>query len=330
MTARSNPAICAICCLALAGSAQAHSLEIGASGSEAKWDPARLNYLPLDRVPHPSLGTGHDGLEYVVVLPNRWAQTQVLHVCFVGGAPDLRKKIVSIAEIWIQHTNLSLAGGSENGPDCAAHDKSEIRIGFAEPGYWSYIGNDSLTQDLIDNSLVSMNFEGFDKNPPAEPRFTGIVLHEWGHALGLHHEHQSPASGCDSEYDWTKLYAYYQQNYGWDKKMVDNNVKQLMADRSAYDWSERDPQSIMIYGSNPKFLKKGAHSKCYFHDNNSLSNLDVTGIEKTYPAASAQVALKFQSATLPIVLGMKIPDNLRFALSRQQILVNKQLNLQKQ
>ena len=121
----------------------------------------------------------------------------------------MRKKIITIAKTWIQHTNLTLAAGSEDGADCAARDKSEIRIGFAEPGYWSYIGSDSLTQELIDKSLVSMNFEGFDKNPPAEPRFTGIILHEWGHALGLHHEHQSPASGCNSEYDWPKLYAYY-------------------------------------------------------------------------------------------------------------------------
>jgi hypothetical protein len=111
----------------------------------------------------------------------------------------------------------------------------------------------------------------------------------------------------------------------WDL-LVDENLKQLAADRSAFDWSQRDPQSIMIYGSDPKFLKKGTHSPCYFHDNNSLSKLDIVGIEKTYPIASAKDALKFQSATVPIVLDMKIPDNLRKALETQNSLVKMQLD----
>lgn len=192
-------------------------------------------------------------------------------------------------------------------------------IGFQEPGYWSYIGSDSLSTELLFNNLVSMNFEGYDNNPPAEPRFSGVVLHEWGHALGFHHEHQSPASGCDSEYDWSKLYAYYQQNYSWDKKMVDDNLKQLNADRSAYDWSQRDPQSIMIYGSDPQFLIKGTKSKCYFHDNNTLSKLDIIGIEQTYPLTNAATALKFQASTIPLALGVEMGPELRKALEKQRI-----------
>ncbi len=103
-----------------------------------------------------------------MVLPNRWAQRQDIHVCFVGGSDALRSKILQIASIWMDHTNLTLVAGQGSDRSCRDHDKSEIRIGFAEPGNWSYFGNDSLADELVSKNLVSMNFGDFDKNPPAE------------------------------------------------------------------------------------------------------------------------------------------------------------------
>jgi len=296
----------------------------------AKWNPDRLPFLPFDRVPHPKVSSpALTGLEYIVVLPNRWAQTQDIRVCFQGGSDALHAKILQIANTWITLTNLHIVTGGPNGVTCKDQDKSEVRIGFSEPGYWSYIGHDSLEDQLVSKNLPSMNFEGFDTSPPAEPRFTGIILHEWGHALGLHHEHQSPADGCDTEYDWPKLYAYYLNNFGWDQKMVDDNVRQLSADRSAFDWSTPDPDSIMIYGSDPQFLLKGTASKCYFHDNNALSALDKVGVEKTYPKAAGAVALKVQDATLPLALGLPMDPALRSALERQRALAKAQVDLAK-
>jgi hypothetical protein len=310
----------------------AHELEppapANASQPAAKWNPDRLTYMPVDRVPQSSSSSPFlSGLEFIVVLPNRWAQGQDVHVCFQGGSDELRAKILQLASAWVNLTNLHLVTGGPSGTTCADKDKSQVRIGFSEPGYWSYIGHDSIADALVSKNLPSMNFGGFDTYPPAEPRFTGIILHEWGHALGLHHEHQSPADGCDTEYNWPKLYAYYKDNYGWDQTMVDQNVRQLNADRSAYDWSMSDSDSIMIYGSNPQFLIHGTASKCYFHDNNSLSKLDIVGIQKTYPQAGAVAALKVQNATLPIALSLPIDQNLRTALERQHSLVDTQMNI---
>jgi hypothetical protein len=314
--------------LLLCAPVSAHMIDDDEYPGNAKWRPERLRFMPTERVPHvtkPPLGI--IGTQYIIVLPNKWAQGQTVRVCFVGGSDALRARILAMAALWFPHTNLTLDTGGPNGTTCAKGDTREVRIGFAEPGYWSYIGNESVDTRLTSKNLVSMNFQGFDVNAPAEPRFTGVVLHEWGHALGLHHEHQSPAAGCDKEYDWNKLYGFYKARYGWSASMVDDNVRQLMADRSAYDWSEADPLSIMIYASNPSFLINSTKSPCYFQENERLSALDAQGMERTYPKANPPVSLQLQATSLFAVLNKGLDPSLEQALARQHRLARKQMLL---
>ena len=277
---------------------EAHDLP---ASKDVHWNPERTRF-PDDPAPSSVRPTGHSlAPAFIVVLPNRWAVGQTLHVCFYGGSPAIRARILKTAATWLSSANLKFDTGGTSGQSCApSGDKSEVRIGFNEPGYWSYIGNDSMSADLVGKS--SVNFQGFDTAPIAEPRFTGVVLHEFGHALGFHHEHQSPAEGCDKEYNWPKLYTFYKQNYGWDQAMVDQNLKQLQADRSAYDWSRPDPSSIMVYESDPRFLYKGTGSTCYFHTNNVLSSLDKQGAETTYPMNDVHPQLSSQETGLKALI----------------------------
>jgi hypothetical protein len=310
--------------MSLSYGAAAHDVSGNMPG---KWDSQRT-YMPIDRAASSVRPPGADRAPaFVVVLPNRWAVGQDLHICFNGGNPVLRAKILAVAQEWLKYANLKFVTGAPTGQPCGDHDKSEIRIGFSEPGYWSYIGNDSLSSDLLDKGLSSMNFQGFDTSPIVEPRFTGVILHEFGHALGFHHEHQSPGEGCDKEYDWDKLYAFYMQAYGWDKTMVDQNVRQLQADRRAYDWSAPDPQSIMVYASDPQFLIKGTQSSCYFNENDKLSSLDIVGAQTTYPSSNTKPHLSGMASDLESIL-RSMPESmtdLRNGVVRQLSLTKEQL-----
>jgi hypothetical protein len=260
----------------------AHNLE--SAGGAQRWKATRESIMPgeptLLRIQRDGLS---ETLQSVVDLRYTWPAAQTVRVCFYGGDEALRKRILEAAQPWFKHgSSVVIDSGGAQPRTCSMHDASEIRISFDEPGYWSYVGH-QYQKELRDRGLSTLNLQGYDSEPPDEPVFSGKVLHEFGHALGFDHEHQSPANECAEQLDWTKVIAYFQKEYGWPPAKTKTNLEPLQADRRAYDWSDFDPNSIMIYASKREYLKDGAPDSCVFHDNNTLSNQDIAGLLKAYP-----------------------------------------------
>ena len=87
--------------------------------------------------------------------------------------------------------------------------ENQIRVSFDKPGYWSQLGQFSIVYTKQEEA--SMNFEGFDKIEPGQTYNDyafGTIRHEFGHAFGLYHEHQSPEAHCDQEFNWDYIYDY--------------------------------------------------------------------------------------------------------------------------
>ena len=150
-----------------------------------------------------------------------------------------------------------------------------------EPGYWSLVGKDSI--HLASQAVSSMNLEGFDTAPPEPEEFRRVVLHEFGHALGFHHEHQNPVSACEDEFDWDHIYTYLAAPpNNWGKGQVDFNMRRLDQSELVADQFDRD--SIMLYTFPPDYFKSGEQSPCFAPYTTALSRWDRRMMEQMYPA----------------------------------------------
>jgi hypothetical protein len=68
-----------------------------------------------------------------------------------------------------------------------------------------------------------MNFGGFAVSLPQD--WAATVLHEFGHALGLQHEHQHPVGGCDLDFRWEDDPGYTPTFDGFGQFITDSNGK---------------------------------------------------------------------------------------------------------
>lgn len=221
-------------------------------------------------------------LEAVIRWSATWSPAKPIRVCFFEGDQVLRERIANIASVWTQHGNVSFDFESAGSiPTCGGSSKIDIRISFRGRGHWSYVGTDSM---LISADERTLNLEDFDVASPSEREFSRIVLHEFGHALGFEHEHQSPMATCDDEFDWPLIY----KSIPWSKRKIDHNLRQL-ANSSAFLVSEYDKRSIMHYSLPARFFKRGRDSGCYIEANYVLSGRDEEGMRFAYPVVASRV-----------------------------------------
>ena len=106
---------------------------------------------------------------------------------------------------------MSSSTSRKAGPPAAAvaTGQEDIKIDFMDnKGWWSAYGTVSRQRD----PSMNLQFLGVDTprysngQPAPEGELRRIILHEFGHALGMMHEHQSPVSDCDSEINWEAAY----------------------------------------------------------------------------------------------------------------------------
>ena len=189
------------------------------------------------------------------------------------------KMVADIAEEWTKYANLKFNFSYDpNKP----HTPTHIRITLKGNVFNSAVGTNSL--DRIAREGFSMILGGIGNIQNAN-EVRRLVLHEFGHALGLAHEHQSPKANCQ----WNRpvVYNFFKTSYDWDQQMVDYNVFRRLG-KDSTNYSEFDAQSIMLYFF-PKELESGS---CSEHNNTTLSNTDKSFINVAYPPRSRHLTVK--------------------------------------
>jgi Astacin (Peptidase family M12A) len=198
-----------------------------------------------------------------------WENGKRLRIRFLDGDSAVQQRIANIAPEWEQFTNLKL--------DFVRDGAAEIRISFRDVGFsWSTVGTDALSRS---RTQPSMNY-GWLKPNTAEREYRRVVLHEFGHALGMIHEHQNPEAVGRIPWDKPKVYAYYARQ-GWSQQDVDENIFDVY-ERDDTNFTSFDSSSIMQYAV-PDDLTVGSFAIGW---NTELSEMDKDFMRRQYPKGS--------------------------------------------
>ncbi|MEJ2880563.1 M12 family metallopeptidase [Pedobacter sp. GR22-6] len=205
----------------------------------------------------------------VLLKGTKWANGKTLKVFFMNGSPYLRNKVITHARKWANHANIHFAVTKNKA-------ESDIRVGFkinGDQGSWSYFGKDA---DRYRKGKQTMNFGWFNKKTD-EAELIRTTVHEFGHAIGLAHEHLSPVNTIN--WNKPKVYDYYMgPPNNWTRKQVNEQVLNKYKPRDVRN-TRYDPLSIMHYPVDPALTTDGQAVGV----NWTLSAKDKSFIRKIYP-----------------------------------------------
>jgi hypothetical protein len=189
-----------------------------------------------------------------------WMNGSTLQIRFMGGTANQKATVREQAGWWSEHANLKF--NFNDAPN------AEIRITFdPTDGAWSYVGTDCRGIPLNE---ATMNLGFMDG---------GTTAHEFGHAIGLAHEHQNPAGGIQWNEQVVIRELAKSPNF-WDEATARHNVlRKYTADQ--INGTAFDPDSIMLYFFPADWTLNGIGTKA----NEVLSSLDKSFIAgaKMYP-----------------------------------------------
>ena len=192
-----------------------------------------------------------------------WKPGSTLVVGFLDGTRAMRAKVEAAASKWLEYANFHFDFGG--GPD------APIRVSFKQEGSWAYQGRLALD---IPQGEPTVNFGWLDKNTPRQ-EVQRVVAHEFGHVLGLQHEHGNPASTI--EWNRPALYRDFEgpPNF-WSRAQVDEFILAIWPPSYFPVHKVFDPESIMMFPQSREHLLKGAEIGW---------NYELSPIDKQFAAA---------------------------------------------
>ncbi len=215
-------------------------------------------------------GVRGDVSRMALAISKKWPPKTVLKCRFLDGSPKMRAKVQKMAHLWEQHEAVKFKFSDDA--------DAQIRISFvADDGSWSALGTDALNKTYFPAGEATMNF-GWLRDDTDDTEYERVVVHEFGHALGCIHEHESPKF----KRKWNKAAVY--KAFGgppnkWSKVDIDSNVLDKYSPKGI-SATEFDAKSIMLYAFPAELFSDG---KGPTNENTQLSPKDKKKIREMYP-----------------------------------------------
>lgn len=200
---------------------------------------------------------------------NKWKIGQTIRVKFLNGNEELHNKVIETVRIWENYANIIFD---------FTNSESDLRVHFQDAMNDSKIGADSITYPKDEPTIKFLSLN----SSSTEEEFGKYALHEFGHALGLIHEHFHPEVSIN--WDEKKLRNYYIQNFNYTNKECDNNLFRPYL-KNQLQFSEFDPASLMMYPIPGSCTFDGTE----YNQGSQLTDIDKEFIASVYPEKEPEI-----------------------------------------
>ncbi len=208
----------------------------------------------------------------------RWPLGSNLRVYFTNGGIADHRRVESVVQDWEDYANISFSFSHQD--SSITLQQSDIRIQFTRSVNESYIG--TYAQQHPGEVTMKLANRDFDTQLNK-----GTILHEFGHALGLRHEHQNPNQPF--QWNWNGLRAHFPRctdecstTCCWTDEDIRNNVVNPYTPSTGDIVTKYDSKSIMIYPVQRNWINNANDVELPVRGN-ELSETDKTRIGEMYP-----------------------------------------------
>ena len=198
-----------------------------------------------------------------------WIPGNTITVSFLDGDKSLQKRVEQAAATWTAPLMANL-----NFVFLKSKTKGDVRISFRYSGSWSVIGTSCKT--IKNRRKPTMNF-GWLTPGTSDDELRRVVCHEFGHALGLIHEHQNPVNGIK----WNRPQVIQDLSgppNNWSVDQIEFNMFHPFSVQET-NATPLDKDSIMMYPIPASWTLDGFSAGL----NTDLSPIDRQFIRTQYP-----------------------------------------------